>query len=73
MTHEGKHPITNEPQVYELGRFGPNSIIGCAEYVSVVSSDSRCVQSAGLPSTLTVFIDVLDVCGLAQSICRQIQ
>ncbi|TYZ60907.1 hypothetical protein PybrP1_008164 [[Pythium] brassicae (nom. inval.)] len=31
MTHEGKHPVTNEPQVYELGRFGPNSIIGCAE------------------------------------------
>lgn len=34
MVHEGKHPVTNQPQVYELGRFGPNSIIGCAEYVS---------------------------------------
>ncbi|KAE9353035.1 hypothetical protein PF008_g5191 [Phytophthora fragariae] len=31
IIHEGKHPITNARQVYELGRYGPNSILGCAE------------------------------------------
>jgi CRP-like cAMP-binding protein len=31
MFHEGKHPITNETVRYELGRFGPNSVLGCAE------------------------------------------
>ncbi|KAG6592716.1 uncharacterized protein IUM83_16170 [Phytophthora cinnamomi] len=31
IIHEGKHPITNARQVYELGRYGPNSVLGCAE------------------------------------------
>jgi CRP-like cAMP-binding protein len=32
MVHEGRHPITGQPQQYELGRFGPNSVLGCTEY-----------------------------------------
>ncbi|TMW57455.1 hypothetical protein Poli38472_003380 [Pythium oligandrum] len=31
IVHEGKHPITGQPQQYELGRYGPNSVLGCAE------------------------------------------
>ncbi|KAG7398235.1 hypothetical protein PHYBOEH_011408 [Phytophthora boehmeriae] len=31
IIHEGKHPITGQRQMYELGRFGPNSVLGCAE------------------------------------------
>ncbi|KUF85673.1 hypothetical protein AM588_10002499 [Phytophthora nicotianae] len=31
IIHEGKHPITNARQIYELGRYGPNSVLGCAE------------------------------------------
>jgi hypothetical protein len=34
MVHEGKHPLTKVPQQYELGRFGPSSVLGCAEYVT---------------------------------------
>lgn len=31
IIHEGKDPITNARQMYELGRYGPNSVLGCAE------------------------------------------
>ncbi|KAK1931512.1 cAMP-dependent protein kinase regulatory subunit [Phytophthora citrophthora] len=31
IINEGKHPITNARQMYELGRYGPNSVLGCAE------------------------------------------
>ncbi|KAL3660878.1 hypothetical protein V7S43_013895 [Phytophthora oleae] len=31
IINEGKHPITNARQIYELGRYGPNSVLGCAE------------------------------------------
>lgn len=31
MIHEGKHPITSQTQLYELGRYGPNSVLGCTE------------------------------------------
>ncbi|KAL7684827.1 putative cyclic nucleotide-binding domain-containing protein [Plasmopara halstedii] len=31
LIHEGKNPVTNARQIYELGRFGPNSVLGCAD------------------------------------------
>ncbi|KAL4136761.1 hypothetical protein PRIC2_000289 [Phytophthora ramorum] len=31
IINEGKHPITDARQIYELGRYGPNSVLGCAE------------------------------------------
>ncbi|POM80308.1 Cyclic nucleotide-binding-like domain containing hypothetical protein [Phytophthora palmivora] len=31
IIHDGKNPITNARQTYDLGRYGPNSVLGCAE------------------------------------------
>ncbi|DBA04204.1 TPA: hypothetical protein N0F65_004312 [Lagenidium giganteum] len=45
MVHEGLHPVTKTPELYELGRFGPNCVMGCAEYVYIRKLASHSVHS----------------------------
>ncbi|GLD96033.1 hypothetical protein PINS_up004711 [Pythium insidiosum] len=33
VVHDGTHPVTGRPQRFELGRYGPSAVLGCAEYV----------------------------------------